>query len=64
MGTFFGQNSFMLNTAQQNAARSVTITNLVYLEHSDFLEVLKQFPIDYVRIHDKKNIYTLIISQV
>ncbi|EGR30563.1 cation channel family protein, putative [Ichthyophthirius multifiliis] len=49
-GDYFGQDRFFVHEECKYSARSVNVTQLVFWNFEDFLNIIKQFPNDYVYI--------------
>lgn len=48
-GDNFGDFGFFTNNPRQYTARSVNFVTLFYLTHKEFLNIMKDFPEDYVK---------------
>ncbi|KAL4497609.1 hypothetical protein ABPG73_020706 [Tetrahymena malaccensis] len=59
-GQIFGEIEFFSGQSRENCARAVNVTDLVYVEYDDFIEIVKQFPEDYEQVlqtKDNLNLY-------
>ena len=48
-GSTFGQYSFITGMQREETAESSGFSQISYLKREDFLEILKDFPLDYVK---------------
>ncbi|KRX07119.1 Cyclic nucleotide-binding protein [Pseudocohnilembus persalinus] len=46
-GNFFGQDGFFAELPRATYARSVSVSHIMYCYKNDFIDVLKNFPLDY-----------------
>ncbi|KAL4510097.1 hypothetical protein ABPG72_010290 [Tetrahymena utriculariae] len=59
-GQIFGEIEFFSGQTRENCARAINVTDLVYVEYDDFIEIVKQFPEDYEQVlqtKDNLNLY-------
>lgn len=50
-GDHFGMVSFLTNDPREVSAISLAVSHVAYINKQDFLDIIRDFPKDFVKIH-------------